>query len=1019
VSVVVLLATLVSVGGGFPASAHSGIRAPLPVLGASGSSPPLRANVHPSPRTGGVGSVVDTIDLVTNQLLPGNQAPGDLGSPQMILYDTATGDLYVRGADGASIGVVDASSGKVLAALVAGIAGSAYIPNVPTMVVDTTNGNLYEANPSAETVGVISTSTNQLTETIRLGAAPGGIVFDPANGNLYTSNWQSNNVSVISGATNRLVASIAVGSEPGALLYDPLDARVFVSNFNSGNVSVLDTTSESVLASPVTGAHSSEPVALTLNTKDDLVNLVNSLSGNVSVINGSSFAVQSVVVGSVPTSATYVPGTDTLLVANGASNNVTVLQQPGDASIASIPIGHGAQGAAYDPVNGYVYTANYGTNDVSVIDPSTHTTKANVTTMNFPETLAVDTSSGNIYVANEGTFSVDANLTVISGSSSASIGSVRLNTYPTNLVVAPGGSLFSTDYGGQGADILSTATNLETAFASTAPEPDDTAFDPVTSQYYIASEPSGAVTVVTATGTLLTTVALGFGSEGVAYDPANGEVYVSNYYSGNVTLINGTTHAVDRVITTTPFDSLGAEIYDPASSSMYVADYSSHNVTVLRGNVTNGSIQVGTDPSSFAYDPSNGTIFVANYGSGNLSVIDASTNQVAGQISGYFPEYLAFDSTNNSVYVASAENGEVDAFNATTYASLGTPLDINSSVRSGGIAYSASSNDVYVSNVYVGTIAVISQTTVPTYPVVFDESGLPFSTPWTVTLNGVSNGSSTASIGFAEPPGSYTYTVGAITGYTASPSGGGVTVSSSGQTILISFTAPLPKGKYAVDFQEQGLPAGTPWAVTLNGSSLGSSISFINFSESNGSYTYSVGAVPEYRASPGSGPITVAGRNQSVSIQFVAAPAALSVTLTADPATLNLHNSTVLTASILGGTSPYSLVYSGLPTGCSTGNTTSLSCDPTATGSFRVTVTVTDHSGKTAEANATVTVQASGPSTSSSSSTNLPWDWIIVGVAILALLLLLLLLLARRRRAKSEPAAAAPAPPAPPASGPP
>jgi YVTN family beta-propeller protein len=1017
VASLVLLATFVMGLGGLKVPdrpTSTGLSPPTPPIDWSRLS---SAASHPS--GGGVGTVIETLDLVTNQLLPGNQAPAVLSSAQMVLYDSANGNLYLRAADGASIGVVNASTDTVLTSLTVGDAGSAYVPNVPTMALDTTTGDLYEVNPTAETIGVVSTATDRVTAEIHVGASPGGIVFDPANGNLYTSNWANDNVSVVSGSTGTLVKSIAVGGEPGAILYDANDSKVYVSNFNTGNVSVISTATESVVANPVTGTSSSEPLALALNTRNDLVNVVNSLTDNVSVINGTTFAVQTVAVGSIPSSATYVPGTDTLLVANGASNNVTVLQQPGENAVASIGIGHDAQGAAYDPVNGFVYTANYGSNNVSILDPATNSWKAAVTTTSYPETLAVDTSTGNVFVANEGTYDIDANLTVISGSSSRSTDSIRLNAYPTSLRAEPNGELVSTDYGGQGADLISTASTLRTAFAPTAPQPDDSAYDPVTGDTYIACEPSGAVTVATATGAVVTTVGLGFGSYGVAYDPEDGEVYVSNFYSGNVTLINGTTHAVDGVITTKPFDSLGAEIYDPASSSVYIADYSAHNVTVVRGNVTAGSIQVGTDPSSFAYDSGNDTIFVANYGSGNLSVINATTNRVAGQLSGYFPEYLAFDPTSNALYLATAENGQVTAYNASTYAELGSPVDINDSVRGGGIAYSATSGDIYVSNEYYGTIAVLSALNVSTYPVTFRESGLPTSTPWSVTLDGVTNGSSTASIGFVEPAGSYSYTVGIVTGFTASPSGGPVTVATSSQTIDITFTATLPHGKYFVDFGERGLPSATEWTVTLAGASLQSLTPFINFSEPNGNYSFSVGSVQGYSASPGSGPVNVSGMNRSVSIVFMAVGGPFSVSLAADPASLTLRNTTVLTSTVVGGTSPYTFVYTGLPTGCLTGNTAQLSCEPTGTGSFQVTVSVTDHEGRTAEANATVTVRAPGTGTSTNSGSTLPWNWILFGVALLVLVVLALLLLARRRRGAHVPAGSGSAPDVPPAAGPP
>ena len=199
---------------------------------------------------------------------------------------------------------------------------------------------------------------------------------------------------------------------------------------------------------------------------------------------------------------------------------------------------------------------------------------------------------------------------------------------------------------------------------------------------------------------------------------------------------------------------------------MYVADYSDHNVTVISGLATNGSIQVGTDPTSFAYDPLNDTIFVANYGTANISVVDASSNQLAGSFSAYFPQYLAYDAQSNSLYMVTSENGEVAAYNATSYASLGTPLVIQSSVRAGGIAYSSASGDIYVSNEYDSSISILSSVAVTFYSVWFNETGLPALQNWAVNLQGTPGSSSTSSILFSEQNGSYSFTVGAVTGYT-------------------------------------------------------------------------------------------------------------------------------------------------------------------------------------------------------------------------------------------------------------
>ena len=75
------------------------------------------------------------------------------------------------------------------------------------------------------------------------------------------------------------------------------------------------------------------------------------------------------------------------------------------------------------------------------------------------------------------------------------------------------------------------------------------------------------------------------------------------------------------------------------------------------------------------------------------------------------------------------------------------------------------------------------------YSVTFKESGLPTGTTWYVNLsNGQSFKSTTSTISFNEPNGTYSYTIGNVSGYTVSPSSGSLTVSGSNATKTITFT---------------------------------------------------------------------------------------------------------------------------------------------------------------------------------------------------------------------------------------
>jgi len=115
-----------------------------------------------------------------------------------------------------------------------------------------------------------------------------------------------------------------------------------------------------------------------------------------------------------------------------------------------------------------------------------------------------------------------------------------------------------------------------------------------------------------------------------------------------------------------------------------------------------------------------------------------------------------------------------------------------SSPPSNGLPSGTPTSDNSYPDLY--TIGYSSTSTSPTpvaadYAVTFTESGLASGTSWSVTFNGTAQSSTGTSIQFSVPNGSYSYTVGSVSGYTVSPSSGSVTVSGSAQSISIVYTA--------------------------------------------------------------------------------------------------------------------------------------------------------------------------------------------------------------------------------------
>ena len=209
------------------------------------------------------------------------------------------------------------------------------------------------------------------------------------------------------------------------------------------------------------------------------------------------------------------------------------------------------------------------------------------------------------------------------------------------------------------------------------------------------------------------------------------------------------------------------------------------------------------------------------------------------------------------------------------------------------------------------------------YAVTFTETGLPNGTFWWVGIHGPWghwfvpappgpgaqpqdfglgwNGSTSSSVGFSLPNGTYAYQIGSAhangTLYGASPVSGTISVNGTNVSTAVTFAAAT---FYAVTFTESGLPNGTFWSVHVQGAGWGgswgpsartpsanpgswngSTNGSIGFQLPDGTYPYFVppawSSNGTYLASPEFGTLTVNGSAMTVSVSF-SIPVAYEIT---------------------------------------------------------------------------------------------------------------------------------------------
>lgn len=330
-----------------------------------------------------------------------------------------------------------------------------------------------------------------------------------------------------------------------------------------------------------------------------------------------------------------------------------------------------------------------------------------------------------------------------------------------------------------------------------------------------------------------------------------------------------------------------------SSTSVYAVQgtvWDATNSTALSGatvQVTGGASTTTGSAGSYAFSLANGTYTLTASAPGHTSA--SATITIAG--TGVTRDFNLTRSTNSSsggaanYSIAFTQTGLPSSaswwvtLNGTTLHSANTTIGF--SRANGTYAYTVGGPTGYAPTPKMGSVSVrgaaarvsvtfsAANSTSARYAVTFNASGLPSSSVWAVTLNGTLQNSSGTLDAFAEPNGTYAYSVGGPIGFTASPSSGSVTVGGGSVTVAVLFNATsLPSSNYSITFSESGLPTSTAWWVTLNGTSAHSSTSTVVFSRGNGTYPYTVGGPAGYTASPGMGSLTVRGSAVSVSVLF-------------------------------------------------------------------------------------------------------------------------------------------------------
>jgi len=526
-------------------------------------------------------------------------------------------------------------------------------------------------------------------------------------------------------------------------------------------------------------------------------------------------------------------------------------------------------GIALDSVSNYLYAAGYSSNlsstsgssypgVVVVINAATNSVVTTISVGSLPEMALYDPSNGYVYTA---------------------------NTLSNNI------------------SVINTVTNTVIATISDGSQPVGLAYDSANQHIYVTNGNSNSVSVInTVNNSIISTIPVGAAGEtltGVVYDPSNSYIYVGSYDNstrqGTIYVVSTTSNSVVDEIQGIAFFG----VYDPSNGYIYFTDHILSSVLVIDGAtdriVTSISLPPNSFPFGICYDSFDKYLYVAEENSSSLAVISSENNNVVVSlpVTGY-PLFPTYDTLNHDIYVYSNAVGGIQvitSYGGLTSTETSSGGTIQFSVPNGTYSFSIVSPIGYSVSPTSGTLTVkgsnlsepVKFSAVATYEVTFVETGLTSGTSWSVTLGTNTQSSSSNSIHFEEPNGSYSFTIPSIDGYNLSPGYGVVTVDGQPVTQSVVFSK-----LYQVIFEESGLANGTLWSVTVSGLEHSSNSTTITFNETNGSYVFTVTSAAGYSISPSNGTVTVNGAPVTETILFSTVKAAVYLTGTISPANASL-----------------------------------------------------------------------------------------------------------------------------------
>jgi len=297
----------------------------------------------------------------------------------------------------------------------------------------------YISNEKDNTLSIIDTGKMMVTQTIKVGQQPRGILLSPDKTKLYICASGDDTIQVFDTASRKIIQNLPSGEDPETFAISPDGKRLYVSNEKSDSVSVIDIEKKLVISQFEVGV---EPEGMAVSPDGKIaVNTSETTSMVHWVDTATNKVIDNTEVGQRPRVAVFNPDGSLLWVSSEIGGTVTIIDVATRKVVRTLSFN--VKGVPKDRVQPVgirmtkdkklAFVALGPANHVAVVDANSYEIKSYILVGQRVWQLGFTADESQLYTTN----GISGDVTVIDVARLAPIKSIRVGRYPWGVAIGP------------------------------------------------------------------------------------------------------------------------------------------------------------------------------------------------------------------------------------------------------------------------------------------------------------------------------------------------------------------------------------------------------------------------------------------------------------------------------------------------------------------------------------------------------------------------------------------------------